>query len=90
MYFYNIRYKNDMSREIIFIIFYSSNIPAKNSMLKVSKTYKDKINYYYSFKTQLEGWPRAKRGSLVKARIMSQVDSSQYKNKNGYYHNFKT
>jgi len=59
-------------------------------MLKLSKTYKDKINYYYSFKTQLESWPRAKLGSLVKARIMSQVDSSQYKNKNDHYHSFKT
>jgi hypothetical protein len=47
--------------------------------------YKNKNIYYYSFKTQLGGQPRARPGSWIELTIYS----GQHKNKNDYYHSFK-
>jgi hypothetical protein len=47
---------------------------------------KDKISYYYSFKTQLGGLPWIRFRSLVGLTI----DLGQYKDKNNNYYSFKT
>jgi len=42
--------------------------------------------YYYSFKTQLGGWPETRSRS----QIVLTIDLVQFKDKSDYYHSFKT
>jgi hypothetical protein len=49
---------------------------------------KDKSDYYYNFKINLEGRVRAYPGPC--ARGSTQVDPGYHKNKSGYYNSFKT
>jgi hypothetical protein len=48
--------------------------------------HEDKNGHYCSFKTRLNGHPRAK--TRLRARLT--IDPGQHKDKNSYYHNFKT
>ena len=47
----------------------------------LTKTCKNKNNYYHSFKTQLGGW--------LGVRCVILIDPSQGNNKNNYYHSCK-
>jgi len=52
-------------------------MPVKNFQFQnyFSKTYKDKNNYYHSFKTQLDGRSRTKPELLVEAWVKGSVDT---------------
>ena len=55
-------------------------------MIIDTSQYKDKNDYYHSFKTLLGGQFKARLGSWVRLII----DPSQHKDKNNYCYNFKT
>jgi len=63
--------------------------PASQAGLIVnSGQYKDKNDYYHSFKTRLGG--RLRQGLGHGSGKSTRVDPSQYINKNNYYNSFKT
>jgi hypothetical protein len=48
--------------------------------------FKDKSDYYHSFKTRLEGWPK----TMFWSQVGLTIDLSQHNDKNDYYYSFKT